>query len=142
MRIVPYEPWHARMIELQESQAYMREYLTEEDIHQRALSYHANTVMDGHDILFCGGTFLFWPGRGMLWSLISSKVDHRKMVGLHRIVTNHLNTEDYPARLEMVVDTDFHAGHRWASMIGFKHEAHMPSWGPDGRDADQYVRFF
>lgn len=141
MRVVPYEPWHARMIELQDSQAYMREYLTEEDLLNRSLIGTAHTVLDGFDVMCCCGVVSFWPGRGMIWSLISAKVNGRKLLELHRLITRHLRDSEQPARLEMVVDTDFAAGHRWARMLGFKHEAHMPRWGLDGRDADQYVRF-
>lgn len=142
MRLVPYEPWHARLIELQPAQAYMREFMTEEDIQQRALCEQVYTVMDGTDILCCSGIYHFWPGRGMIWSMISHKVDAKKLVGLHKLVMHQLEFGPNPARLEMIVDSDFRAGHRWAMMLGFEHEAHMKGWGPDGRDTDQYVRFF
>lgn len=140
MRLVPYEPWHARMIELQPAQAYMRDFLTEDDIASRALFGPCFTVLDGTDIICCSGVFNFWPGRGMIWSMISRHADARRMIGLHKMVTQYLK-QDVPARLEFIVDSDFSAGHRWARILGFKHEAHMPGWGYEGRDADQYVRF-
>lgn len=140
MRLVTYEPWHARMIELQSAQEYMREYLTEEDLLARPLCGPCYTVMDGPVVLCCSGVCNFWPGRGLIWSLISKHVDGPRLFGMHKMVSDFIQNHS-PKRLEFVVDSDFAAAHRWAKMLGFKHEAHMPGWGYDGRDADQYVRF-
>lgn len=140
MRLVPYEPWHARMIELQPAQEYMRDILTEDDIQSRPLFGPCYTVMDGPLVICCAGICNFWPGRGMIWSFISKHVTPSRLVIMHRMVTEVLRG-DVPARLEFVVDSDFPAAHRWAKMLGFKHESHMPKWGYEGRDADQYVRF-
>jgi ABC-type branched-subunit amino acid transport system substrate-binding protein len=62
------------------------------------------------------------------------------MVRITKAVRRFLQACPY-RRVEMTVDLDFEAGHRWANMLGFRLEAgRMLAYRPDGGTCSLYAR--
>ena len=59
---------------------------------------------------------------------------------LTRILRNYLDGAEY-RRVDMMVRAEFAVGHRWASRLGFKREAVLRHWAPDGGDMVLHARF-
>lgn len=99
---------------------------------------YAFTVLAGDTVLGCGGMVIEWPGRGVLWSVLSEAAGPH-MRAIHRAVLGFLQQADV-RRVEMAVDVSFAAGHRWAKMLGMTPEGTMRAYSPDGDDYVLYAR--
>lgn len=98
----------------------------------------AFTAWHDDTVLGCGGLALEWPGRGVLWSVLSAAAGPH-MRALHRATLGFLQQSDV-RRIEMVVDAGFAAGHRWAKMLGMTPEGTLRAYGPAGEDFVMYSR--
>jgi len=58
---------------------------------------------------------------------------------LTRILTNYLDGVVF-RRVDMMVRAEFAPGHRWAARLGFKREAVLRHWAPDGGDMVVHAR--
>jgi ribosomal protein S18 acetylase RimI-like enzyme len=138
MRVVAYEADHLRRLQLQESQAYLVDWIdgylmaSLEDV-------PSFSVMNGDTVLGCAGISPMWRGRGLAWAYISSDAGEHFMF-IHRATARFLDAQT-DRRIEMAVDVDFKEGHRWAQMLGFKLEAErMRGYLPSGGDCSLYAR--
>lgn len=85
-----------------------------------------------------GGVTEIWPGRGEAW-VIFGKPRRQHFVTLFKMVQRYLQLSNL-RRLEMVVDYDFDAGHRWARLLGFKVEGErLQGYMPHGGDVTLYA---
>lgn len=138
MHIIPFSGEHLQRIDLQDAQR--RFFASFDDAYVQALkgggpAYTAEA--DGR-VIACGGIMLQWPGRALVWSLLSRHAG-RHFVALHRCVSKRLD-EANVRRLEAVVDATFEPGHRWVRLLGFEREGLMRGYAPDGRDHVLYAR--
>lgn len=139
MEVVEFKVEHLSEIVLQESQKYLDGWMTPEQAKalEGGISY---TLMDDGSPIGIAGVIPMWQGRGMAWAYISEQVKGAKFLAVHKSVKRFLDG-CYMQRLEMTVDCDFKAGHRWAKMLGFELEAErMKSYRPDGGDCALYAR--
>lgn len=139
MELISFRPEHAAQIHLQSGQAYMKELIDDEYCQSLLDAGPAYTLIDDGKILACGGISLIWEGRGLMWSLISDSLRGPQFIRMHRIVLRFLEMHEL-RRIEITVDHHWPRAHRWAKLLGFKHEAYLPKYAPNGLDADQYVR--
>lgn len=94
-------------------------------------------LADGRPVA-CGGVLQQWPGRYSGWAFLNPS-SARHMVAVTRGTRNLLDA--LVGRIEMTVRVDFHAGHRWAKMLGFEIETPLlRAFGPEGEDHVGYVR--
>lgn len=138
MRVVDYKPEHLLMVTPQASQQRMRDAITPE--HARLLAEHpAQSLVDGPYVLMCGGLVDYWNGRALAWSVLDA-LAAQHMLAATRAALAFFDTYA-PKRVEMAVDVDYAAGHRWAMMLGFELEApRMRAYHVDGSDASLYAR--
>lgn len=106
----------------------------------RALEqFPSYTAIQGDVVLASAGIVPQWEGRAVAWSFMHPAA-RGHMLRIHRAVKRFLDLQDY-RRIEMDVDFQFDAGHKWARMLGFTLECgHMPRYFPDGRSGSRYVR--
>lgn len=93
-------------------------------------------------VVAMGGVNELVPWRGVAWMLISGDISRPHMLQLHRFVSERLDEAvERFGRVESYVDRNFHNGHRWMRMLGFRLEAPMARrlW-PDGRDGSIYAK--
>tara|TARA_Y100000310_G_C20659828_1_gene804097 strand:+ start:1662 stop:2087 length:426 start_codon:yes stop_codon:yes gene_type:complete len=137
-QVIPFQAAHLGAIRLQESQVYLSEWVTDEQAH--ALADHPSyTALDGNTVLGAAGVIPIWQGRAMAWSFIS-RTGPQNFLKCHNVVKRFL-AGCYVQRIEMTVDCDTPAAHRWARLLGFEMEAErMRGYSPDGRDCALYAR--
>lgn len=95
------------------------------------------TVAEDGEILAVIGLINQWDGCARAYAFLSESAG-RKMFGLTRKVRDYLANSTI-RRIEAVVQDDFAAGHRWASLLGFKSEGWMHKYWND-HDALLYAR--
>lgn len=137
-----YKPEHLKGLALQDSQSYLSAWVTPEMANALVeFEGWAFTGMDSNgEILGVAGVIMQWQNRGMAWAYLSDKATGSKFLFVHRAVKRFLST-CYVNRIEMTVDCEFQAAHRWAKMLGFTLEAPMmKSYRPDGGDCALYAR--
>ena len=138
MSLVPFRAEHLALIQVQEAQASVSEFMTL--AHARALeSQMSFTYVAGGRVLAVGGFVEQWPQRAEMWSYIDSDCG-KHFVGLHRAALGLLDACEY-RRIEATVRADFDEGHRWLKMLGFQLEAPlMRAHLPTGEDSALYAR--
>lgn len=127
------------MLNLQPAQAHLRDEIKDTDFKSLENNHSYTLLKDGNPVL-CGGVTELWKERGLLWSFIGSDMSINEFVEAHYLVKYYLTLLEY-RRLEMYVDVDFKAGHRWAKLLGFELEAErMKAFHPNGSASSMYAR--
>lgn len=138
MNVIPFRAEHFWAIDVQPSQAYVRNYVTEDSI-KLLEKMHSFTVVEGESLLACFGWVPLYPTRASLWAYISA-ASGPHFVGITRIAKRLVDELAF-RRLEMEVDCEFEQGHRWAKMLGFELEAErLRGLRMDGGDSALYAR--
>jgi len=137
--VVPYEAGHLHLLQLQDAQAFVHTMIN--GAHAKALEdpRSFSVVGDDGEVYACGGLTELWTHRALAWSLVSRHAG-RHMLLIHRAIQRYLDASPF-RRIEMEVDCEFEAGHRWARMLGFTMECErMRCHGIDGRDNALYAK--
>jgi len=133
-------PFKAEHLDQLDPETQLRAFVSPDDF--RALEkFPSWSVVDEVDgaVIACGGAFPRWPHVAQAWSYLGTGRPHR-FLWIHRCVLQFLNACGF-ARVEILVRTDFAAGHRWARMLGFELEApRLRLYGPDRLDYSLYAR--
>ena len=138
MQIVPLKKEHLDKINAQGAQDYVSTWITS-DMKKELAAGNSFSVIDGGEVLGCGGIVEFWKERACVWAILSGNCGSRFVV-IHRAVAGFLSLQDY-RRLEATADVNFGAGQRWLEMLGFRLETPvMKHYLPNGADAAMYVR--
>ncbi len=139
LKIVPFEAGHIQLLKLQKAQAEACGIY--DPSYGAALEHVGNSftgLLNGRPII-CAGVAKQWEGRGLAWALMSDECGPY-FVQITRAIKRYLDAANW-RRLEAQVDVDFARAIRWAEMLGFQVESHMPRFTEHGRDAFMYVRF-
>ena len=138
MNVIPFRAEHFWNIDVQPSQAYVRQYVTEDGIKQLE-TQNSFTCVEGEKLLACFGWVPLYPTRASIWAFISA-TSGPYFVGMTRIAKRLVDGLAF-RRLEMEVDYDFEQGHRWARLLGFTLEAErLRGFRMDGGDSAVYAR--
>lgn len=138
MKVVPFCVEHFEAIDIQPAQARVRDTVRAADL-ACALDKNAFTCLHEDRVLACFGWVEIYPHRGSLWALLSASCGPH-LTGMTRIAKRLIDSLPF-RRLEMDVDCDFAAGHRWARMLGFTLEAErLRGYRMDGGDSAIYAR--
>jgi len=138
MIVAPFRAEHFWAIDVQPSQAYVRNYVSTDDL-KLLENQNSFTAMLGDEVLMCFGWIPLYPTRASLWAYVSKKAS-RHFVALTRVAKRLIEGLPY-RRLELEVDCEFEQGHRWAKMLGFKLEAErLRGFRMDGGDSAIYAR--
>lgn len=139
MQVVRFLPRHLLELELQPAQFDLARTILRSDYGTAlALAGPCFTVMLDRRPVACAGVDLAHAQRGEVWALLSVE-SGSVMRRMTRAAAGYFATCGI-RRLEVVVATDFAAGNQWARMLGFRFEARMPGYQPDGADANLYAR--
>ena len=139
LRVLPFRASHLDALCLQDAQAGIASFLNSGVADSLEAAGPAFSALYGEEVIACAGTMEVWSGRLQAWALLSP-CGPKRFLEVHRAVTRFLD-EQTARRIETAVDCEFEAGHRWASLLGFRLEApRMRNFGPDGRDAALYAR--
>tara|TARA_R110000803_G_scaffold14586_3_gene40481 strand:+ start:6595 stop:7023 length:429 start_codon:yes stop_codon:yes gene_type:complete len=140
MNVIPFKAEHLFGVDLQDSQAYLSNWVSHEQAAALEGTAWAYTGVIGNSIAGCAGVLPMWQGRGVAWAYISKIAARQHFISVHKSVSRFLEA-CYIQRIEMTVDCDFEQGHRWAEMLGFTMEAErMRAYRPDGGDCALYAR--
>lgn len=133
MIVAPFEPWHLSRLEVQPAQR--EEAQIQGDFHGSAWS-----ILVGESVICSAGLMELWPGRAYAWALLSVHAGPH-MLGLTRIGRSIMDASPY-RRIEMYVESEFTAGHRFARLLGFVCETPegMRGYLPTGAKAHLYAK--
>jgi hypothetical protein len=142
--IRPFLPHHVREFKAQIRQIAEFEHvkaLEESGWFRVAAQSHAWTGFNGTGVLGFAGLIPHWQGRAVAWCVLGDGVSRRNIVAVHSAVTRGVTDafSEGIERIEMTVDADFEAGHRWARLLGFTVEGRMRRYF-NGRDHFLYAR--
>ena len=136
--VIPFKAAHLGAIQLQAAQMYLSEWVTVEQGEALEQSPSYTAMLDDVPI-GAAGVIPIWDGRSMAWSFISD-TGPQLFLKCHRATKKFLD-DCAVKRIEMTVDCDHIAAHRWAKMLGFEMEAErMKAYAPDGHDCALYAR--
>jgi len=138
MTVVPFKAAHFWSINVQPAQEYVRGRVTEHQIKQLE-SLNSFSCVDGDKVLCCFGWLEIYPTRATVWAYLDKDAGPH-MVAMTRVAKRLLDGLVY-RRIEIEVDCEFEAGHRWARMLGFRLEAErLRGLRMDGGDSAIYAR--
>ena len=139
IELVPFEPWHAKTMRVQEAQALDARTLNHVDKIEGDVIC---TLLNNAVPLLIGGVAPVWEGRGIAWSIVS-RYAAGYMHQVTKLARSHIEGSGF-RRVEMMVRSTFTEAHRWARLLGFSAECEMIDFKPampEGfRDEYLYVR--
>lgn len=138
MIIIPFEPEHLELIELQESQKLFKERFKNEYASHLIDSGPCYSAIEDGIVYACAGVSIQWDNRAIVWSLLSKDVG-RHFTRIHKAAFRLMDMVSI-RRIEAHVDPDFPEAHRWIKMLGFEFEGRMKAFSPYGDDMDLYAR--
>lgn len=113
------------------------------------LSYTSNdsqcvSLTIGKKVVGIVGCALQWKGTGVAWAWLDAECD-KYPLSLVKITVKLLEytaREQGLHRISIAVRSNFKAGNRFASQVGFSLEGRMYGYFTDGEDANLYARLF
>lgn len=139
MNVIPFRAEHLDLLDLQEGQKYLREFLPLA-LRKALEGEHSYTAFANGQVVACAGLAPQWENRAIAWAYLADGLGAPLMLQLHRAVQRFLEVAPFD-RIEATADVEFEQGHRWLRMLGFKLEAPcMPKYRPDGGDSSLYAR--
>lgn len=138
MKIIDFKPWHATVFDA-EGQPELSGISIPDNAQSLVGAGPCFTGTDDNDtIVGCGGLAQIWPGRYLMWALLS-KESGKHMVSITKMAKRLLRLCE--GRIEVIVRSDYQTGERWVQMLGFEWHHHEELFLPGGHDADIYMRF-
>ena len=144
VKIIPFEPYHLLLLDLQKEQEYFLEGKTAEDIIWYGLNLIENAVPTidglhcvwtftyGDDVIGCGGIVYFHSDCGEAWLLLGKEFpEHAKHL------VNEIKRQAHSTNLQRVhafTDVGFDRAERFLKWIGFEYEATLENMGMGNRD--------
>ena len=140
----PFDPDHVLKIHLRDDEATSPQYRTM--MHEWAKFCHASgpsfTAVEGDLILCCVGLKVIKEGVAEAWMVLSKEGTDRKYLrAMYFQVSTHMKELMRDLNLHRVqawVREDFHAGARYAEVLGFKKEGVMRKYDIDKTDCFLY----
>lgn len=139
MRVEPYRAEHLALLDVQEGQKYLNQFL-DGPLRKALENEFSFTAFDEDRVVACAGLVVHWDNRALAWAYLADNLGPRLMLRVHRAVKRFLDVAPFD-RIEATVDVEFEQGHRWMDALGFKMEARlMEKYRPDGGDSSLYAR--
>ncbi len=118
------------------------------DLSKIAIGYAAGgpaiTLIDGDEVLACGGVLKFWRGVGEAWLMVSPR-GRTQVISLYRYMESFLalcGTKWGFHRVQASVYEKHDIAHRCAFRLGFIPEGMMIAHGPNKENFVRYVRLY
>lgn len=137
--IVPFIPAHLRALELQPAQREWAQRVLEDGYAEAMAKGEAWTALVDGKVSCCAGILPQWPGRSIAWANFGLSIPKARWP---RVITKIRQVlDDCPARrVETYVGCTHGAGIRLVNLLGFKIEARLAKFAPDGGDCFLYAR--
>jgi hypothetical protein len=135
MNKIPFEPEHLALIDDVEGKLEM-DYQRAGLIHKK--SGPSASIVDGEEIIACGGIHTLFKGTGEAWLTLSKSHRTPSVLKLLR-ETFEGWLVDY-CRVQAVTTTGWADGERTLEFFGFHREAILEKFGPNGIDKSLYAR--
>jgi hypothetical protein len=137
-RVVKFRAWHSEWLE-DSGESKGGHIKLDRTVREALEKRNSWTAFVDDEVVACGGTIEMWTGRHTAWMQMN-KASAKHMLFITKAAMNAL--QKVQGRIEMSVQRDFAAGHRWAHMLGFCIETtDMLRYGPKGETHTGYVRF-
>ena len=142
-KVIPFEADHvADLFARNSTQATAgMDYVVKDYIDCMAAPGHGFSLVTNGHLIFSAGVYPVWNGLGEAWVIPRDLVKpYRKQVV--KYVRNYLRAlidENGYRRVQSTVRADFDVGQRFMEFLGFKKEAFLESYGPDGADHILYA---
>lgn len=139
LTFLPCYPEHIKLIEHQDGLDEEKKVFLSKTFINLVESEFSLSAWNGSQCVAAAGLLRVFDHRAMAWTFMG------KHAGPHmRQITRKVRDviDSYPAqRIEMLVNCDYEAGHRWAKMLGFEVEApRMRMSGALGQDEALYSK--
>lgn len=135
----PCKPGHFEFIEVQEQQRQELAFVVSTDHKETLCSHVAISAWLGNKCLGAAGFVPMFSHRAIAWALIAHDIGPA-LVPVSRKI-RHIIALDPTPRIEMTVDVDFEAGHKWAKLLGMKQETEaLKYFGALGNSEIMYAR--
>jgi len=135
--LVPARPEMVSIIQAQRAQLATGQTMSREQVAAAIDAGVSLACVQGARILAFGGIAEQWPGRGILWGLLTDSIG-ATFTPVHRIVRRALDTTALK-RVEAHVDVNHAEAVRWIELLGFTREGVMRSFW-NGYDFALYAR--
>lgn len=135
MNRIPFKPEH--LFTLNSVEAELRLTLRAK-MESLGMDGPSTTIVDGEEIVACGGIRTLWPRSGEAWGSLSSKRKGPELFRLFRSIIDEWSF-DYD-RIQAMTITGWKQGERSLEFLGFKFETVLRKFGPNGIDQSLYSR--
>lgn len=143
---VPYRPRHLVAIDVQDAQSETavlmldREYGAQLAVPGLAWSAKVETAQ-GSRIVGAAGVLPQWSGRAYAWAIFG-RVPDPAWLPITRKARQILDQAHGRGivRIDTTVDAGFKRGRDWMKLLGFRAEALLEAYSPEGRDHIMYAR--
>ncbi len=135
-RIVPFQPWHFHLIELQSEQIFAQSRLDQDMAVACEMAGPAWSCIDKERVFACAG-IVSHETHGEAWAVLGERLGPA-LVGIHRAARRALANSPWQ-RIETLVRNGFENGERWAVSLGFICQRRNHVTGPDGRLYDLWT---
>lgn len=140
MIIMPFKKEHFEELSRMPKQAFMKPILSTFGYADELEKQFSFSGLFNNRIVACAGLIPLWENNVRAWAITTTDIGGQSMLAVHRAVKRMLDVRT-ERRIEVEVDSNFDAGHRWIKMLGgFKWEGRMEKYTADGRDCDRYAR--
>ena len=139
MKIIPFKAEHLEEIKLQGAQAYLSDWVTQDQGKALEALRSCSAVDDDGVIIAAAGLVPQWKDRAVAWAFLSD-TGPTNFMKIHKAIMREMVDSGF-RRIEITADCDHPNAHRWAKLMGFKLEAEcMEAYLPDGRSSSLYAR--
>ena len=93
-------------------------------------------------IIACGGVRLFWPGVGEAWGIFCEQAYdfRRELLFYTKLYLDRITIDHDLRRLHATADVEWEVAWGFLEHLGFKLEAVMRKYGPNGHDYYLYAK--
>jgi len=138
MTIIPFRAEH--LAQIKNPQEVQRAALSDLPPKWLQLVAQANPAISAavnDQIIASAGIIVSSSGTGFLWGAISQDAGPH-FIAMHRAALRLLQMPRL-ARIEAMVEVDFHEGSRWLELLGFRFDGRVSNDGLNGEDHFRYV---
>ena len=143
-KVIPFEADHvADLFARNSTQATAgMDYVVKDYIDCMAAPGHGFSLVTNGHLVFSAGVYPVWNGLGEAWVIPSDLVKpyRKQVVKYSRRYLQMLVEKNGYRRVQSTVRADFDVGQRFMEFFGFKREAFLESYGPDGADHISYAK--
>lgn len=146
VRLVPFQWFHPRTMDLRPTDAAYYNYLPDFDDRLRyaEASGQSFTALYKNTMACCFGTRPLWPGVAEAWMVGSVHLDSAPITLTRscRRYMDYVAREQQLKRIQITCDTQDPLAVRWAIALKFEQEGVLRNYGPSGSDHIMFAKVY